>query len=99
MKPQTREEVRTMSNKKEKGVRDPNIFPHDPAYNWNADFFGPLYIPEAGETIEINLEVLPLYKRVITEYEGNTLQVKGNQIRKAQEPLHLWLPIFYYFLF
>ena len=67
-------------NKKEKGVRDPNIFPHDPSYNWNIDFFGPLYIPEAGKTIAINLEVLPLYKRVITEYEGNTLQVKGNQI-------------------
>lgn len=67
-------------NKKEKGARDPNIFPHDPAYNWNVDFFGPLYIPEAGKTIPINLEVLPLYKRAITEYEGNTLQVKGNQI-------------------
>lgn len=67
-------------NKKEKGVRDPAIFPHDPSYNWNVDFFGPLYIPEAGKTIDINLEVLPLYKRAITEYEGNTLQVKGNQI-------------------
>lgn len=67
-------------NIQEKGVRDPNIFPHDPNYNWNVDFFGPLYIPKAGKTIAINLEVLPLYKRVITEYEGNTLQVKGNQI-------------------
>jgi len=67
-------------NKQEKGLRDPNIFPHDPNYNWNIDFFGPLYIPEEGKTIDINLEVLPLYKRVITEYEGNTLQVKGNQI-------------------
>jgi len=67
-------------NKQEKGVRDPNIFPHDPNYNWNNDFFGPLYIPEAGKTIEINLKVLPLYKRAITEYEGNSLQVKGNQI-------------------
>ena len=67
-------------NKQEKGVRDPDIFPHDPNYNWNIDFFGPLYIPEEGKTIDINLEVLPLYKRVITEYEGNTLQVKGNQI-------------------
>ena len=66
--------------KAEKGVRDANIFPHDPNYNWNIDFFGPLYIPEAGKTIDINLKVLPLYKRVITEYEGNTLQVKGNQI-------------------
>ncbi len=66
--------------KDEKGRRDPNIFPHDPAYDWNVDFFGPLYIPEAGKTIDINLEVLPLYKRVIEEYEDNTLQVKGNQI-------------------
>jgi len=67
-------------NIKEKGVRDPNIFPHDPNYNWNVDFFGPLYIPEKGQTININIENLPLYKRVITEYEDNTLQVKGNQI-------------------
>ena len=67
-------------NKQEKGVRDSDIFPHDPNYNWNVDFFGPLYIPEEGKTIAINLEVLPLYKRVIAEYEGNTLQVKGNQI-------------------
>jgi signal peptidase I len=67
-------------NKQVKGVRDPNIFPHHPDYNWNVDYFGPLYIPEEGKTIPINLENLPLYKRVITEYEGNTLQVKGNQI-------------------
>lgn len=63
-----------------KGQRDPAIFPHDSNYNWNMDFFGPLYIPEAGKTIEINLEVLPLYNRVITEYEGNDLRVEGNQI-------------------
>ncbi|WP_396603255.1 signal peptidase I [Algibacter sp. R77976] len=67
-------------NIQEKGVRDANIFPHDPNYNWNVDNFGPLYIPEEGKTIAINLDVLPLYKRVITEYEGNTLQVNGNQI-------------------
>lgn len=62
------------------GVRDNGIFPHDPNYKWNRDFFGPLYIPEAGKTIDINLENLPLYKRVISEYERNDLQVKGNQI-------------------
>ncbi|MDO5971692.1 signal peptidase I [Flavivirga aquimarina] len=66
--------------KQKKGVRDPNVFPHNPNYKWNVDFFGPLYIPEEGKTIDINLDVLPLYKRVITEYECNTLQVKDNQI-------------------
>ncbi|MBT8267497.1 MAG: signal peptidase I [Bacteroidia bacterium] len=66
--------------KEPQGVRGANIFPNDPNYDWNNDWFGPLYIPEAGKTITLNLEVLPLYKRIITEYEGNTLSVKGNQI-------------------
>lgn len=64
----------------EKGERDPGIFPSDPMYNWNNDQFGPLYIPEKGKTIEINLETLPLYKRIITEYEGNEVSINGNQI-------------------
>lgn len=68
------------SLKREKGQREASVFPHDPNYNWNNDFFGPLYIPKAGATIDLNLEVFPLYKRVITEYENKTLQVKGNQI-------------------
>ncbi|MCF8274465.1 MAG: signal peptidase I [Flavobacteriaceae bacterium] len=66
--------------KEEKEKRDPNIFPQNPDYSWNNDFFGPLYIPEAGKTIDINLNVLPLYKRVLTAYEGNTLDIQGNQI-------------------
>ena len=67
-------------NKNSSKTFDSSIFPHDPNYSWNNDFFGPLYIPKIGATIDLNLEVLPLYKRVITEYEDNTLQVKGNQI-------------------
>ncbi len=68
------------SLKREKGQREKSVFPHDPNYSWNNDFFGPLFIPKTGATIDLNLDVLPLYKRVITEYENNTLQVKGNQI-------------------
>lgn len=68
------------SLKREKGEREASVFPQDPNYHWNIDFFGPLYIPKAGATIDINLNVLPLYKRAITEYENNTLQTKGNQV-------------------
>jgi len=68
------------SLKREPGQREKSVFPHDPNYHWNNDFFGPIYIPEAGATINLNLEVLPLYKRLITEYEDNTLDIKGNQI-------------------
>ncbi|MBP2284822.1 signal peptidase I [Flavobacterium sp. CG_23.5] len=66
--------------KNNKGDRDSKILPHDKNYNWNADFFGPIYIPEKGKTIDINVNILPLYKRLITEYEGHQLSVRGNQI-------------------
>ncbi|MDX1470820.1 MAG: S26 family signal peptidase, partial [Flavobacteriaceae bacterium] len=66
--------------KQEEGARDPRIFPEDERYNWNNDFFGPLYIPEEGKTIDLNVDVLPLYKQVITEYEGNDLRVEGSDI-------------------
>ncbi len=67
-------------NKKAKGERDASIFPHDPNYNWNVDNFGPVVIPEKGKSIALNIENLPLYKRAISEYEGNDVRVKGNQI-------------------
>ncbi|HZW63577.1 MAG TPA: signal peptidase I [Flavobacteriaceae bacterium] len=66
--------------KEQPGVRGFGIFPNHPEYNWNNDFFGPIYIPEKGKTIALTLDALPLYKRLITAYEGNTLRVEGNQI-------------------
>lgn len=57
-----------------------NIFPQDQYYPWNNDFFGPVYLPKAGETIKLTLENLPLYKKIIRDYEKNTLSVSGNQI-------------------
>ena len=67
-------------NKEEDGARNPNIFPHHPDYQWNNDFFGPLYIPKKGQTIDLTLKVLPLYKRLISVYEKNDLKVIGNDI-------------------
>ncbi|WP_336128487.1 signal peptidase I [Mesoflavibacter sp. CH_XMU1422-2] len=70
-----------VSLKKDLSTQPENdIFPRTPEYSWNKDEFGPIYIPQAGKTVDLNLEVLPLYKRIITAYEGNTVDVKGNQI-------------------
>jgi len=63
-----------------KGVKGYNIFPHDPFYPWNNDNFGPIYIPEKGATIALTPKVLPFYKKIIRDYEGNTIGVSGNQI-------------------
>jgi len=60
------------------GKGESNIFTHNP--NWNGDNFGPIYIPEAGKTVALNLQTLPFYKRIISVYEGNTLKVVGNDI-------------------
>jgi len=67
-------------NRYTKGQYDRDIFPHDERYPWNLEYFGPLTIPKKGETVEINLETLPLYRRIIEAYEGNDLEVKDNQI-------------------
>jgi len=62
------------------GLMKYEIFPHDTSYHWSLDNFGPLYIPEKGKTINLNLKNLALYKRVIDTYEGNDLQVKDSTI-------------------
>jgi len=67
-------------NLRRKGDKADYIFPHDNLYNWNEDFFGPLYIPKRGVAIELNTNVLPLYRRAIETYEHNKLEVKGKEI-------------------
>jgi signal peptidase I len=61
-----------------KNVED-GIFPH--INKWNRDNFGPIYIPQKGKTIALNLESLPFYKTIITDYEKKDLKVNGNEIR------------------
>ena len=62
-----------------KGERE-EVFPNVASLNWNKDNFGPVYIPEAGKTVELNLETLPFYKQIIVEYEKNSLSVSDGQI-------------------
>ena len=46
------------------------IFPFTPDSGWTRDFFGPLWIPEKGATVELNEQNLPLYERIISVYEN-----------------------------
>ena len=56
------------------------IFPFSPDYKWTRDNFGPLWIPQKDVTVELTIENLPLYKRIITAYEGNELDVIDGRI-------------------
>ncbi|MCK4922676.1 MAG: S26 family signal peptidase [Bacteroidales bacterium] len=56
------------------------LFPHSESYRWNEDNFGPVWMPKEGVTVDLNLESLPFYKRIIKGYEANTLRVEGEDI-------------------
>ncbi|MFI3265357.1 MAG: S26 family signal peptidase [Rikenellaceae bacterium] len=59
---------------------NPDIFPSDSRYAWNQDNFGELWIPARGATVELTIDNLPLYRRIIDQYEGNDLKVEGDKI-------------------
>lgn len=67
------------------GQFDHDAFPHSPDYPWNSEFYGPLTIPEKGETVELSATNLPIYERIITAYEGNSLRVEGDDIYINEE--------------
>ena len=57
-----------------------NFFPNNYRFNWNNDQFGPIIIPKSGEKIDLDINTLPLYKKLITDYELNELKTEGNNI-------------------
>lgn len=59
-------------------AKDTSIFPH--TKDWNNDNMGPIYIPQEGKSVTLNLETLPFYSKIITEYEGNKIEIVGNDI-------------------
>ncbi len=62
------------------GNWDKNIFPFSEDYPWNVDNFGPLEIPEKGETVSLTTKNLPIYERIIDLYEDHDLVVKDSTI-------------------
>ncbi len=56
------------------------IFPHDTLYRWNEDNFGPIWVPKKGATTPLTLKNIMFYKRIISHYEGNKLEIKEGKI-------------------
>jgi len=46
---------------------------------WTRDNYGPLHIPKKGESIALTPDNVALYRRLITVYEGNTLDEQGGK--------------------
>ncbi|MCF8276438.1 MAG: signal peptidase I [Flavobacteriales bacterium] len=49
-------------------------------FYWNVDNFGPITIPKKGETVQLTVENLPIYERLISFYEHNDLKIEESQI-------------------
>ena len=64
------------------------IFPFSADFKWTRDNFGPIWIPQKDATVELTLENLPLYQRIITSYEGNELEIKDGKIYINSEETH-----------
>jgi signal peptidase I len=56
------------------------FFPNNESYNWTQDNFGELWVPQKGTTIALTTENLPLYRRIIEQYEGHSIEVKDGVI-------------------
>ena len=56
------------------------LFPFVEGNAQSVDNFGPVHIPAKGEVLQLTLENLPMFRRVIAVYEGNTLEVKDGKI-------------------
>ncbi len=56
------------------------VFPREPDYFWTEDNFGPVIVPSKNTTITLNSQNLPLYERIITVYEKNSLEIRNGII-------------------
>ena len=73
--------------------RSTKLYPNDRKSRWNNDNMGPIYIPEAGQTVALTSESMPFYKRIIETYEGsefgidNKLSLNGTQVLLNGQPV------------
>lgn len=65
----------------------PGIFPYDTThFKWNQDNYGPITIPKKGTTVMLTTMNIALYRRLITAYEGNTLEEANGQFKINGKP-------------
>ena len=82
-----------------KGTSGYRIFPEHPNFNWNEDQFGPIYLPKEGDEIELDITTYPIYKKLLTEYEGNSIElVDGKFILNGSQSERVSITKNYYWM-
>jgi signal peptidase I len=57
-----------------------HIFPFSPYFKWNADNYGPILVPQEGDTVRVDVTTVPMYDRIISRYEGHKLEAERNDL-------------------
>ena len=70
--------VRLLNRKKDKASSV--IFPANQYYSFTKDNFGPVVVPYSGWNVPLNYRNIGLYKRVIEQYENNTILVRNDLV-------------------
>lgn len=65
---------------KDSGLYQKGCFPLPGKYYWNDDFYGRLWIPRKGKTIEFTAENIYLYRDIIEKYEKHTFDTDNNGV-------------------
>lgn len=78
---------------------DHRIYPGYQQMPWNRDHYGPVYIPEKGDTIPLTQRNYYYYKRMIKDYEGHNLKWQNGQAILDGEPADQYtFTMDYYFM-
>ncbi|MBS1634641.1 MAG: signal peptidase I [Bacteroidetes bacterium] len=72
-----------------KGEFNKDIFPHSTRYPWNNDNYGPLVIPKAGATVQIDTGNICIYEKILSTYDDGIHQItrNGAQVLYDGKPL------------
>ena len=63
-----------------KNYSDLTCFPYSINYKWNMDNYGKIYIPKINDTLDLDTVNIVFYKKLIQDYEKNTLEIKSDSI-------------------
>lgn len=67
-------------NTEKREMWDEFVFPFNSHYKWNVDHYGPLRVPAKGDTVQLDSLNLCFFERIITVYEGNTLELRHDSV-------------------
>lgn len=59
---------------------DQTVFPYVEARHFNFSYMTPMVVPAKGKVLKLDINNLPIYRRCIEVYEGNSIEVSGNTI-------------------